>query len=633
MLKKFSFALLLLGLALPVAAALPVPRLLQLIDYVGVDYRGAVTNGEIINPEEYAEMQDFVAAINENLTGGDDENSIVQQARQLADLVQRKSDPDQVAALANAMHHQLIAQYGIVVVPRKAPDETMAAQIYAHTCASCHGEQGRGDGKLSQGMEPTPTNFLDRGRYAERTLYGLYNTITQGVSGTGMAAFIQLSEHERWSLAFYVGQLAIEPEEVKAGSGVRADGGQISISTLEQMTTTSPSQAEQEMGVDGRNLLAYLRTHPQVLFDRVQQSPLEYSVSQIEASRQAYRSGDKNKAYGLAVNAYLEGFELTENALDAIDSSLRRQIEGAMTDYRNLIRKEKSQREVDAATEAIKALLSAAKLKLSDIRLSGETAFVSALVILLREGLEAILVIAALAAFLMKTDRREGMVYLYGGVVVALLMGGLTWLVSTTLITIGGASREVTEGIAAITAAVVLFYVGFWLHNKTSARQWHHFIESSIQKALGKGTLWGLAGLSFIAVYREVFETVLFYQALWVQTNESGQTMIVYGLFSGSAILIVLAWLIMKFSTRLPLRQFFAVSGAFMFVLAIVFTGKGIAALQEAGKIPLDPVALPSIELLGIYPSYQGLVVQLVMLLLAGVLIFRDRGKDMGEID
>lgn len=123
-------------------------------------------------------------------------------------------------------------------------------------------------------------------------------------------------------------------------------------------------------------------------------------------------------------------------------------------------------------------------------------------------------------------------------------MGGITWLVSTTLIEIGGASREMTEGIAAITAALVLFYVGFWLHNKTSARQWQHFIESSIKKALSKGTLWGLAGLSFIAVYREVFETVLFYQALWIQTDGAGQDMIFYGLLTGSAVLLVLAWLI-----------------------------------------------------------------------------------------
>lgn len=250
------------------------------------------------------------------------------------------------------------------------------------------------------------------------------------------------------------------------------------------------------------------------------------------------------------------------------------------------------------------------------------------MIILLREGLEALLVIAALAAFLIKTGKREGLIYLYGGLVVALLMGGVTWVVSTTLIQIGGASRELTEGIAAITAALVLFYVGFWMHNKTSAMQWKHFIESSIKKALNKETLWGIAALSFIAVYREVFESVLFYQALWVQTDQNGQGMIVYGLLLATAILSLLAWLIMKYSTRLPLRQFFAVSGGFMFILAIVFAGKGMSALQEAGKIPLDPVDLPSVELLGIYPNYQGLALQCLMLILASIMIIRDNQKN-----
>ena len=244
-----------------------------------------------------------------------------------------------------------------------------------------------------------------------------------------------------------------------------------------------------------------------------------------------------------------------------------------------------------------------------------------------------LLVVAALAAFLVKTGRREGLIYLYGGLIVALLMGGLTWVVSTTLIEIGGASRELTEGVAAITAALVLFYVGFWMHNKTSAAQWKHFIESSIKKALSKETLWGIAALSFIAVYREVFESVLFYQALWVQTNGDGQSMIVYGLIVATTILILLAWLIMKYSTRLPLRQFFAVSGGFMFILAVVFAGKGISALQEAGKIPLDPVPLPSIELLGIYPNYQGLIVQSMMVILAILMIIRDNRKQRKRLE
>jgi len=171
--------------------------------------------------------------------------------------------------------------------------------------------------------------------------------------------------------------------------------------------------------------------------------------------------------------------------------------------------------------------------------------------------------------------------------------------------------------VAALLATTVLFYVGFWLHDKTSAAQWKRFIETNVRRALGTGTLWGLAGLSFIAVYREVFETILFYQALWVQTDSAGKTMALSGFGAGVAVLTVLAWVIMRYSARLPLRQFFSFTGILMFVLAVVFAGKGVAALQEAGYIPVNPVHFPRIDLLGIYPNLQGLMLQLALLLLA----------------
>ena len=608
---------------------MPIQRLLQLIDYIGVDYREAIKDGQVINTEEYGEMKDFALAVRENilqLEGVD--KKLINQVAMLESLVNSKADPDEVAKLTTDMHSQMVADYDILVVPRTVPNFLIAKQLYKKNCIACHGVKGNGGGPLAQTMEPLPTNFLDRERYKERTLYGLFNSITQGVSGTGMPSFSQLSERDRWSLAFYVGQMAAQANEVEAGSALWKANKSNSDFSLERLTTISPKNTELSSGSDAVVISAYLRRNPHEIMKKKKQSPLEFSIQVLEESRSAYSAGDRAGAYDLAINAYLEGFELIENSLDAIDPTLRRQIESEMTAYRNLIRKDKGEATVNSAYNSIKLLLEAAQSSLSEKRLSGKTAFVGAMVILLREGLEALLVVAALAAFLVKTGKREGLVYLYGGLVAALLMGGVTWIVSTTLIQIGGASRELTEGIAAITAASVLFYVGFWMHNKTSAMQWKHFIESSIKKALNKETLWGIAALSFIAVYREVFESVLFYQALWVQTDQNGQGMIVYGLLLATAILSLLAWLIMKYSTRLPLRQFFAVSGGFMFILAIVFAGKGMSALQEAGKIPLDPVDLPSVELLGIYPNYQGLALQCLMLILASIMIIRDNQKN-----
>jgi high-affinity iron transporter len=272
-------------------------------------------------------------------------------------------------------------------------------------------------------------------------------------------------------------------------------------------------------------------------------------------------------------------------------------------------------------------MLDTAAERLHHRSLSGAAAFTSAFFILVREGLEALLVVAALAAFLVKTEHRNNMRYLHFGWIGALAVGFLTWLASVSLIEISGASREITEGVAALLATAVLFYVGFWLHDKTNAAQWKQFIETNVRRALSAGTLWGLAGLSFIAVYREVFETILFYQALWVQTDAAGKSMALSGFGVGIGVLAVLAWVIMRYSARLPLRQFFSVTGILMFVLALVFAGKGVAALQEAGYIPVSPVNFPRVDLLGIYPNLQGLLLQLGLLLLALFLWYGLPGK------
>ncbi len=621
------FLALLVAPAVTFGEASVVQRVQQLVDYVGVDYGGAVARGEVANPVEYEEMKEFtrtLVELSKKLPQGADKGSIVEQLTHLSRLVEESADPARVAALAGKVRQTLVSTYGLAVVPERLPDLERGRKLYAERCAACHGVQGKGDGPLAASLDPRPTDFTDLDRYRQRTLYGLYSTITHGVEGTAMRAFSMLPADDRWSLAFYVGRLA--PLARLGEKPESAFPAGLAKPSPRELTTLTPAEMEARWGERGAEAAAWLRLHPEAVLAKGTGSALRFTRHKLEESLQAYRRGESKRAHELAVTAYLEGFELVEGNLDAVDGELRHRIEAEMTSYRNAIRRGEPVQTVAGAAKELQELLETAGAALDAGRLSPAAAFTGALVILLREGLEALLVVAALAAFLIKTGRRDGLRYLAVGSGGALLLGLLTWFVSTHLVTIGGEQRELTEGLAGLFAALMLFYVGFWLHSKTSAAQWQAFIQGSVQKALGKGTLWGLSGLAFIAVYREIFETVLFYQALWVQAGGAGRGMILSGFLLAAGLLVALGWALLRYSTRLPLRQFFSATSVFMFVLAVVFAGKGVAALQEAGKLPINLVHFPRIELLGIYPNLEGLSVQAAMVILAALLLWRGSG-------
>lgn len=608
----------------PLALADETQQLLQMLDYVGVDYAGAVKDGKVINADEYGEMREFsgtIVSTIDTLPWNEAKGALQQEAAALKVAIETKRPSADVAAMTGAMRSRIMGNFQVVTVPAQQPDFALAKQLYASNCAACHGAIGKGDGPAAKGLEPSPTNFLDTTRASQRSLFGLFNTITLGVNDTAMRPFGQLSDHERWSLAFYVGSLSAPAEGIDMAAGTAA------ITNLNQLTTTTPAEAQEAYGRNGAAMLANLRRNPTSLFAE-ETDPLTTARTLLSQSISRYELGATSEAQQLAITAYLEGFELVESSLRVKDDELSGEIEGQMAAFRNLLRNGAPLNQITAQQQELDAMLSEAQEVLAQQGLSSTGAFTSALVILLREGLEAILVLAALIAFLIKTDRRDAMPYLHAGWIGAVVAGIATWWVSASLFTISGAMREVTEGVAALVAAGILFYVGFWMHSKTNAKQWQRFIEGSVQKALGASTLWSLAGLAFISVYREMFETILFYQAIWVQSDATGHGMIFAGLLSAVAALLVLGWIILKYSTRLPLRQFFAVTGAFLFLLAVIFAGKGVAALQEAGNIPFDPLHLPIISSIGFSDSVEGLLVQGMMVALTAWLVWgRRKGK------
>lgn len=597
--------------------------LLQMIDYMGVDYPNAVNQGRVINADEYAEMQEFAGHIETGigqLHPSKQTPKLTSLAKQLHAAVDAKSDPAAITDITRQLRRGLMQSPDLVLTPRQPPDLQQGKALYTQHCASCHGLDARGDGPAAASLDPPPIDFHDAQRARQRSLYGLYNTITLGVSGTSMTGFSQLSDGQRWDLAFYVGSRYLDPATLEKDAG---DWAAHPI-PLKEAVTQSPEELAARYPQGGA-ASAWLRAHPEVLFAG-SSGPVAVSLHNLARSLAAYRSGNTKKAEKLALSAYLDGFELAEAPLSNVAPGLVGEIEAAMSAYRGGIRERISTRELQSRYDRAVALLHEAHEALSGESLSPSVAFTSSLIILLREGLEAILVLAAMMTFLLKTGRNEAMRYLHAGWITALLAGIVTWWLSSYLITITGSTRETTEGATALFASAILLYVGYWMHGNINAQKWSRYLRHKMDEALGGSTFWAIFLLAFLAVYREIFETILFYQALWVQASAGAHSVIVYGAALAALLLAALVWLMARFGLRIPLKQFFTVSAVLMVVLAVIFAGQGIAALQEAGKIPSYPIPIPRIELLGIFPDAQSTTLQALIILFAvGVALHQRR--------
>jgi len=249
-------------------------------------------------------------------------------------------------------------------------------------------------------------------------------------------------------------------------------------------------------------------------------------------------------------------------------------------------------------------------------------AALNSLIIIVREGLEAVLVIAVIMGY-MKTTRRDPkygrLVYL--GVAAAILLSLVTWLLSTSLITITEENQAWIEGITNLVAVGMLFYCTNWLFHKAYVVDWMTFIKQEAGKALVTGSVLGLMALGFTVVYREGFETVLFYQTMLFSAAVAP---VFVGFVVGTAILIGLAYAVLKLSVRLPIRPFFTITGALMLLIAFKFMGVGIHEFQEIRlvaetNLAFLPVTPAVTEIFGIYPTIETLVAQGALMVIIAI--------------
>ncbi|HKQ11024.1 MAG TPA: cytochrome c/FTR1 family iron permease [Rhizomicrobium sp.] len=610
-------ALLLLAQASLVGAQEPRPSAevaWRLLDYIAVDYAGAVANGRIISEAEYREMVEFSISVRTTIIGlpySREQPRLLSETDRLIRAVSSRADPIRVAEQARALGALLLKSYPVALAPRQPPNLDQGATLYAQHCSGCHGVSGRADGPNNAKLDPPAIAFTDESRARERSLFGLFQVITQGLDRTAMASFSQLSSDDRWALAFYVGTFAYPESLARRGSemwqsqrAIRAE-----VPSLEALVQATPASLEARMGgPQGSSTTAYLRRHPEALVRS--NTDLTVARRNLSASFTAYQAGDQNRAKDLALSAYLDGFEPSEAILRVRNGRLLAEIETAMGELRASISSGAPSGEVASQVDTLQGLLDRADTALQPDQASNTSSFLGAFAILLREGVEALLIVIAMIAFLQKAERSDTLIYVHAGWVGALVAGAFTWAAATYFISISGASRELTEGVGSLLSAAVLVSVGIWMHGKAQAGAWHAYIRNRLAAVLSKRSAWFLALLSFTVVYREVFETILFYAALWTQGNE-------LALLSGAGVAVaclgVIAYGLLRFSRHLPIAQFFSYSSILIAILAVVLAGKGVAGLQEAGIVDIHPFAqLPRIDVLGLFPTWETFFAQLM---------------------
>ncbi len=597
----------------------PERGLVHLLSYLAADYGGAVENGKVLSQFEYDEQKEFAQSAVE-LSQKLNNKNIAADVTRLQSMILEKQNAQQVSALALAISKNVIQVTGLPLSPSQWPVAQRGAQIYAQNCVSCHGQEGKGDGPDGKGLEPAPANFWNQERMAELSPFGAYNTIALGVNGTGMASFAAtLTEEQIWDVTFYV--MAFRHRAVSARMAPPIER-LAQVVTLEEVSTTGDRALAESLkskltlsDEEAQNAVVILRTEEPPQGPNGPAGGLGKARQLMQDSLKSKREGKDDQAQQEALDAYLQGVEPVEPQLSAVSSGLLLKIEMAMAHHRQALKKGEG---YEVAHEQVLTVLSEAEAALGQKSSGGAWAtFLLAGGIMLREGLEAVLIVVTILAVAGASGvGRAGILWIHAGWAFAVFLGVLSWFFTGMLLE--GLERELMEGIAALLAVAVLLYMGVWLHGKSEISKWTSYVKEKAQLAMSTGRLVGLASISFVATFREAFESVIFLRALWIDGQSEGNRAIFLGVVFSLSLALVAGALILRYGKRLPLGKLFSTSAGLMLALAVILAGKGVHALQEIDYIGRSAIdGAPSFELLGFYPTWQTLLVQVVVAVLA----------------
>lgn len=336
---------------------------------------------------------------------------------------------------------------------------------------------------------------------------------------------------------------------------------------------------------------------------------------------QQYKGGEYDEAFLTARSAYLDSYEGIEIPIRPINPDFTLDMEIKFAELRNLIQQHQPYDKIEAKIVEIRnGLDESERLVTGTGSIAPSLAFTTSFSIIFREGLESALIIGAILAYLDASRNARYKKHVYLGIVIAIIATVITWYVAQFIIGISGASRELIEAIAGISAVAVLFWVSFWILNKVETKKWIEFVKAKVWQATTTGSVMVFAMLSFFTVYREGFETVLFYQAMF-SFAKNMETFVLLGLVLGLAVIISVVFIIRKIGKKLPLRVLFGLTMAIGAYMSIAFIGNAIREFQEVGYISTTHLfgIIPRLEInlatmTGIHPTLETTVAQIILL-------------------
>ncbi|MBT3510393.1 MAG: c-type cytochrome [Nitrospina sp.] len=558
----------------------------MMLNIAAKEFEEGVVDGKIVVAPEYEESQVFLQQAIERFERISPEISDPLKAEEIKKrfinmmaLVKSKVDSQKIWEEVNAINSELLTTFNIEInkTPITPVSLTNGEKIFENNCSVCHGLKGNGDGPMASQFDPSPA-VLSNPKLtgdANTTAYDNFEVINVGIANTAMIAWAGLlSENQIWDVTYYL--------RTFSNANLQLPPVNLDLAAIE---------SSEDIG----------------LAEQVVNEVREV----LDRSLVTYKTGQVENAAELAFDAYL-AYEKIESNLITKDRDLGVNLESAFSRYRGEIKRNAPLEQVESLHKEINLnLLKGLELLKNEVGFTGM--FFQSFSIIVREGFEAILIIAALIAFLVKSRNQARVKSIHIGVVVGILASFATAYIIHEVLHLSMASQEVLEGWIMLIAVAVLFSVSYWLVSKIDNKRWQEYINKQMRGALSKGNTFTLGAVAFISVYREGFETVLFYKALFLYAGDSTGG-IIPGFLAGCVVLALIFYLINTLGMRIPIKWFFGFTSVLLYYMAFTFMGKGIHELQMGEQISMTSAdILPSLSWLGMYPTWETFIGQAVL--------------------